>query len=290
MQVQEALEKFLVQLSADGRSQHTIKQYRRHVLLFATWARDVGACGDEIEKLDHDSVAKFLASTMATGRAGGGTKRAVTSNALRSSIRNFLRYVHQAGFTANDAGRLVRRARCSPPPPRAMTDDEQKKLLDALAAGTEPEAMRDHALFHLMLATGLRLGSAIGLDVEDVDLSATQISVKRAKNDAPDIVYLNDSIKAHLTKFLVGRTTGPLFLANGKRVSMRHIQRRFSQWLAKAGIPARLSPHCARHAFAMRLYAKTADLQLVRAALNHRSIASTTIYARTSVERIRAAL
>jgi site-specific recombinase XerC len=37
-------------------------------------------------------------------------------------------------------------------------DDEQGRLLQALAAGVGPEARRDHALFALMLATGIRLG------------------------------------------------------------------------------------------------------------------------------------
>ena len=37
MQVQTALDRFLVQLEADGRSPHTIRQYRRHVRLLAAW-------------------------------------------------------------------------------------------------------------------------------------------------------------------------------------------------------------------------------------------------------------
>lgn len=42
MQITEALERFLLQLQADGRSQHTVLQYNRHVRKLAIWAARVG--------------------------------------------------------------------------------------------------------------------------------------------------------------------------------------------------------------------------------------------------------
>ncbi len=56
MVIVEALDLFLTQLEADGRSPHTIGQYRRHVHLFARWAadvrhtRDVGTCSVGLSK------------------------------------------------------------------------------------------------------------------------------------------------------------------------------------------------------------------------------------------------
>ena len=38
MQMGEALDHFLVQLRADGRSRHTVSQYERHVRLLSRWA------------------------------------------------------------------------------------------------------------------------------------------------------------------------------------------------------------------------------------------------------------
>ena len=49
MTFQDALERFLLQIRADGRSEHTIKQYTRHLRLLDRWwaaeglADDVGA-------------------------------------------------------------------------------------------------------------------------------------------------------------------------------------------------------------------------------------------------------
>jgi integrase/recombinase XerC len=73
-------------------------------------------------------------------------------------------------------------------------------------------------------------------------------------------------------------------------LSPRHVQRRFEEWLAKAGVRARYSPHSLRHSFALGLYERTGDVLLVQAALGHRAISSTLVYARASAERVRAAV
>jgi site-specific recombinase XerC len=291
MRVEEALDRFLMQLAANGRSGHTAGQYTRHVRLLAQWARDVRPCGDTLEAIDHEAVAQFLASTAATQRAGGGQKLATSANCLRSSVKTFLGYCHWAGYIPNDPGRLIRRAHCSPPLPRSLSDDEQKRLLGALSTATGCEAERDHALFHLLLASGIRLGSALALDVEDVDLDRGEMRLRIAKGDQRERVFLGQAIMAHLGRYLAGRTTGPVFAArDGTRISPRHAQRRFAGWTAEAGIARKVSPHALRHSFGMRIYSKTHDLLLTKEALRHRSVASTLVYARADETRLRQAL
>jgi integrase/recombinase XerD len=73
-------------------------------------------------------------------------------------------------------------------------------------------------------------------------------------------------------------------------MTRRHAERRFRVWVEKAGIRRRASPHSLRHTFATRLYARTADVLLVREALLHKSITSTLIYARADAERLRRVL
>ena len=160
-----------------------------------------------------------------------------------------------------------------------------------LAAGKSPEAKRDHALFHLMLASGIRLGSALSLDVEDVDLDGGILHLRYLKGDRSDYVFLGKRIRAHLRRFVGTRTTGPLFQAmHGGRLSPRHVQRRYRQWVEKAAIGRATSTHSLRHTLATRLYAKTGDVFLVQRALCHRSVASTLVYAQMNRNRLRQAL
>ncbi|HKX45932.1 MAG TPA: hypothetical protein VJP77_04470, partial [Planctomycetota bacterium] len=182
MRIEEALDLFVVQLRADGRSSHTVEQYRRHVLLLARWVRGEGKTPSgrvprarvrslgRVENLRHEDLARFLVSPAARQRPDGTEKKATSTNALRTSLRCFFAYLSDAGIIEQNPARLIRRAKCASPPPRAMSKGEQQELLAAMAAASGPGAERDHMLFALMLATGLRLGSAVAVERRDVDL------------------------------------------------------------------------------------------------------------------------
>ena len=290
MKIEEALARYTTQLEADGRSPHTIAQYRRHVGLLAAWLRERGR-GPQVEEIRHEDLAAFLASDAARTRPDGKAKRANSTNALRTSLRTFFRYCHDAGYTRSNPARLVRRALCGTPPPRALSDDEGGRLLLALAAGAGPEAERDHALFALMLGSGIRLGSALALETRDVDLERAELALRCTKGDVPTSVPLSRAVREHLRSYLDGRPDGPLFTGrDGRALCARHAQRRLGIWCHKAGVERRISPHDLRHSFAIRLYKRTRDLLLVQQALRHRSIASTTVYARCDEGRLREAL
>lgn len=288
MQLQAALQGFLVQLRADGRSPHTIGQYRRHGTALATWLTEAGI-GTDLGNLTPEVLARFFASDAARSSCRGGPKTAVTLNAMRTSIRCFCTHLHQSGLLPANPARLLRRARCAPPPPKALHPDEQQRLLDVLAAATGPEAARDQMLVQLLLYTGIRIGSALALDVPDVDLAHGDIALHTTKGDRPTTAILPTAVADKLRMFLGGRADGPVFLAADRRVSMRHTQRRLAAWLRKAGIRGR-SAHSLRHSYAMRIYGSTGDILLTQAAMGHASIASTVVYAKADRARVRAAV
>ena len=290
MDIEEALSRYMTQLRADGRSEHTAGQYRRHISLLGTWLRENGR-GDAIEEIDHETLAAFLASPCARTRPDGKTKRATSTNALRTSLRTFFRYAHEAGYVRSNPARLIRRALCGTPPIRALSEEEQGRLALALEAGKGPVAERDRMLFVLLLGSGIRIGSALALEVGDVDLERGQLALRRTKGDCPVSVPLSRSLRDHLRAYIGERTSGPLFRgANGRAMSSRHVQRRLQLWCGRAGIGHAVRPHDLRHSFAIRIYRKTRDLLLVQQALRHRSIASTTVYARTDDAAVRAAV
>jgi integrase/recombinase XerC len=288
MQVQAALQAFLLQLEADGRSPHTIGQYRRHGTSLATWL-DANQHPTNVAKLTPAIVAEFFADDAAKNSCRGGPKAAVSLNAMRTSIRCFAQHLHHSGLVATNPARLLRRARCSPPPPRALHPDEQKRLLAVLKNAKGAEAERDRMLVELLLGTGIRIGSALALDVPDLDFAHGEIRLRTTKNDRPCTAVMPAVLVKRLRAFVAGRTDGPVFLAGGHRISMRHAQRRLARWFAAAKIEGR-SAHALRHTFATTLLGRTGDLRLVQAAMNHASIVSTTIYTTVDRAKLRAAV
>jgi site-specific recombinase XerC len=74
MRLAAALASFLIQLRADGRSHHTIAQYRRHVLRFASWL-ETEVLPDEVAALEPEHVARFFAPAEGLRRPDGRAKR-----------------------------------------------------------------------------------------------------------------------------------------------------------------------------------------------------------------------
>ncbi len=172
-----------------------------------------------------------------------------------------------------------------------MDEGDLKRLMDVLAKTVGANARRDHALFALLAGTGIRLGSCVALNVEDIDLERVELQLRTTKNDRPDVVFLPAAMCEHLRGFIGVRASGPLFVGcGGKRLGARHVQRLFATWCERAGVTRRASVHSLRHAFACRLYGRTHDLLVVQRALTHRSLHSTLRYAAVDERRVRAAL
>ncbi len=193
--------------------------------------------GTDIAGLTPDVLAQFFADDARGAELPRGRQEGGLANAMRTSIRCFCAHLHAAGLVAANPARLLRRARCAPPPPRGLHADEQKRLLDVLAAAEGPEAARDRMLVELLLGTGVRIGSALALDVDDIDFEHGEIALRRTKNDRPAVVVMPKALARKLRRFVGDRESGPLFVAKGRRISVRHAQRRLAGWLAKAGSP-----------------------------------------------------
>jgi len=290
MQLQSALDRFLLQLEADGRSPHTVGQYRRHIRLLIDWLSREDQTG-ELEDVTDEDLAKFLASSTVRKTAAGTPRKASSANALRSSVKGFFSWMSMAGMVTSDPSRLIRRAITGPAPPRALQAAEEERLLSVLRKAKGSEAERDYMLVKLMLASGIRLSSALALDMADVDLAESTLLLRKVKGDRVERVLLGQGISEVLATYLKGRTNGPVFARrDGARISARHFQRRFRALKEKAGIPGEVAPHSLRHSFAMALYRKSGDVLLVKRALGHASINSTMVYARPSEAALREAL
>jgi integrase/recombinase XerD len=135
-----------------------------------------------------------------------------------------------------------------------------------------------------MVRTGIRVSSAVALEVRDVDLA-------RMKNDAPDTVFVGDELVEIVREHVGPRNDGALFTGGrGSRIPSRHISRRLRMCCLAAGIERPVSPHSLRHTFATRLDRRAGDLLLVRTALRHRSIASTLVHPQADQSRVRHAV
>ncbi len=290
MDLQDATSKYLAQLAANGRARDTHDQHARHLSLLDRWLAATHR-PRALADLTPDVLAAFLISDAARLRPDGEPKRATSMNCLRSTLRCFTAYCHDAGLTAADAGRLVRRARCSAGPPRAPGVRDVQRLLATIDKAAGAAARRDRMLVSFLAATGSRLSAALHVRRGDVDLPRGEVVLNRTKNSSPYVVPLTRALARELAAYLRGLDGDLLFAGHaGHPLGRRQAARRLDEWLRVAGLAGRFSAHGLRHYRALTAYAACHDLLAVKELLGHRSVTSTCTYARLDQLRLRAAL
>jgi integrase len=89
-------------------------------------------------------------------------------------------------------------------PPYVYSDEEIKRIVREAARLSSPSGLRAHTyatLFGLLATTGLRLGEAVALDCDDVDLRTGVLAVRRAKLGKSRFVPVHDSTRRALQRY-----------------------------------------------------------------------------------------
>jgi integrase/recombinase XerC len=261
----------------------------RELRLFNRWTGN----GKKIEVIRPTDIAGFFTSDAALKAADGQPRTTVSVNRLKSTIRAFFNYLHEAGLIDSNPARLVKSKPCQRKTPATLSDSERRALLETVAKSTDQWAQRDFAIVSLLLGTGIRLASLVGLNVSDIDVKEGTIVIT-AKGGRTDTVFVNAPLRRILSSHVKAHGIGgasPLFqTSNGNRLCARQVQYRISEWIRAAGITHRASVHTLRHTFATRLYRMTGDLRLVQRALGHRQVTTTEIYTHLSDDSLKKAI
>jgi integrase/recombinase XerC len=166
------------------------------------------------------------------------------------------------------------------------TAAEQRQLAVAKADGasspTVIAAWRDEALLNLLLYTGLRVGEAAALRLDDLVLGerSGKVIVRSGKGRKYRELPLHKEARQALAAYLKVRPDGEddhFFLGQRGPLGSRGIQMQMAA-LGKAAEVA-VTPHVLRHTFGTRLLREAGtDLVTVAALMGHASIATTQIY------------
>jgi site-specific recombinase XerC len=210
-----------------------VAQYQRHVRRFASWA-DAEYLADDVPAVEPEHVARFLASAEALRRPDGRAKRTGSLNALRLSLRGFFAFLETSGVVERSPARVLRMARVGATPPKWLRPDEVAALTAVLAADATVAGRRDRVLFSFLFGTGARLGSALALEVRDVDLGAGTATLRELKGGGSMRVFLRAELMALLSAAVGDPHSGAVFAGrDGDQLSPRHVQRRF-EWQRRA--------------------------------------------------------
>jgi integrase/recombinase XerD len=163
--------------------------------------------------------------------------------------------------------------------PRAIHPADIRKLISVI------DNVRDRALILLLLRTGIRIGEALGLRLNDLDVQDRKVHLFQGeKNSMGRVVYLSEDALFALKRWLQERDKGKEFLFHGHGYG--HLcystgRNLFIKYLKKAGLDQKgYTIHCLRHTCASELLNAGMRLECVQQLLGHQDIEVTRRYAR----------
>ena len=215
----------------------------------------------------------------------GGRGLARTTVARRvSALRSFYRFCGRTGrIDINDLSWL----RAPRPPksvPKPVSEEDARALLAAIfkRRGDDWAKQRDFALLMMLYGSGLRVSEALDLTRRDTPLDKwLRITGKGGKTrEVPVLPAIAEAVADYVGACpFDGGPDAPLFVsARGNAFGARAAQRLVESLRLELSLPAYVTPHALRHAFATHLLGNGADLRAIQELLGHASLSTTQRY------------
>jgi len=272
-----ATEGFLLSKLAEGRSHHTINDYRRCLTRFAQWLGD----DRDVASVTTDDVRRFMAHLRASGI---GIK---TVRNYHVALSSFWTWLGQE-FGIPHVMRGVARPKVNPPTWDLPTRDDILRMLKACEYTQEaetfarrtfrmrrPTALRDKCIILVFVDTGIRVSELCRLTLGDVDLEDGSVLVRYGKGRKQRMVFIGKQTTRLLWRYIRqyrrdARPDEPLFLNNyGHEFTRAGISRLVHRIGERAGV--RVWPHLLRHVFATEFLRNGGSIFHLKRLLGHSS-------------------
>ena len=265
-------------------SPNTLSSYLRDVRQYLDWLEEEGISPTQAL---HADVEAYTRSMTAKG------KSAATVTRCQASLKSFYSWLIQIGQISENPARGLSQTKVERKLPHILTSREVELFLEQ-PDPSDAKGCRDKAMLELLYATGIRVSELIGLDLDNINLSAGFI--RCANRGKERIIPLYQAAVRALQNYLdrvrpqmVEHPDEKALFVNmsGERMSRQGFWKIIKHYQEKAGIQTEITPHTLRHSFAAHLLENGADLHSIQEMLGHADISSTQIYAQLVNQKLK---
>jgi integrase/recombinase XerD len=219
-----------------------------------------------------------------------------SGQAIASAVRSFLRFLLLRRLIDRDLAAAVpsfanwRLASL----PGTVSGDELERLIGAIDT-TSPIGLRDRAIVLSLVDLGLRASDVASMELDSVDLATRVLRLRRRKQresaEVPMTPRLAAAIGAYRRRGRPQCSSSALFVVHraprGKALAPIGIRDVVQRRAAAAGLGSRIrGTHIIRHSVASRWLQAGATLKQIADLLGHRSIDTTSIYAKVDLTEL----
>ena len=266
------LNRYCACMFVDGKSEKTIKQYRR------TLTRLAELIGKNFCDINAYDVRYFLACGKQRGLSN------VTLENYRSYISAFFKWMSNEEIIQRNTVASVTAIKC----PKEIKLPYSDVELDAMRGACRNP--KDRAVLEMLISTGVRISELAEMNIEDIDLLSLAVHVKHGKGNKERWTYTTNVATLYLERYLMTRKDNSNILftnRNGKRMTtwgFRHILEKIAE---RAGVE-NVHPHRFRRTLASNLAKRGMDIQKIQILLGHSDINTTMRYIVTNDEQVHA--
>lgn len=271
------LAQFEESLVRTGLAASTVVNYVADLRCLVRWLEDQLSPNGGLLGVQTEDIHRYRESMGGEGRTSSTINRRV------HAIRKFYEFAMAEDWVATNPARdvyLLPQQECTPP--RALTEDETRALLNAIqSVGRSSLLRRDYALILLLLGTGVKVSEMVELQLEDVEFlgDTGYLLVGQRHRDGGRYIPLSLAVCEALREYLQVRPRSPgvhcLFLSQGGRsLSPRRVQSLVRDYARAAHLEG-VTAQVLRDTFALTMLEATQDVSMVAEFLGHRRVETT---------------
>lgn len=255
--------KFVMEMQMRGYSEKTIKSYKGHLLRFLKYT---DKNYDDINETDDK---KFIAMLI--------QNQHVSFSYINQAINGIKLY--------NKLVRLVLWELDLPRPakdkhlPNILSKDEVNRIINGVTN------LKHKSILYLIYGSGLRVGEAICLKVDDISRDRMMLKVNQGKGRKDRYTLLSEKALAQLNLYYKIYKPKTWLFEGAKEehhISERSVQHVFERACKNAVIHKKVTVHTLRHCFATHLLESGVDIRYIQELLGHSSSKTTEIYTHVS--------
>ncbi|TNO91082.1 tyrosine-type recombinase/integrase [Bacillus cereus] len=282
--IDDLFEKFYHAKVAEGRAEHTLRQYKENFRYF-TYFLDYKCLSRNIDTITTDVIRNYVVFMKNEkvqfedhNYKPDDCKKVglspSTINTRLKTLRVMFRFFVDEVLIEGNPMKQVKDVNEPQEEIVVLTVDELRRLLNTPNKRNYSD-FRDYVIMNLLLDTFLLISEALSLTSNDIDFSTKVITVRAsvAKSRKARIVPIKNTT-ANLLKDLIKENeefeTDHVFVTKyGEPMNRNHIRRRLKKYAEAAGSTKNVHPHLFRHTGATMFLEAGGDIRHLQMLLGH---------------------
>ncbi|MFH1292466.1 MAG: site-specific tyrosine recombinase/integron integrase [bacterium] len=240
-------------------SQKTVKSYLHYITNLLEFANKSPR---SVNNQDIRAYLEYLADD--------GKSASTLNTAYSALLFYFSNILHRKFFVKIPRAKQIKKL------PQVFSKLEIKKILATV------NNVKHKLILGLIYSSGLRVSEVVDIKAQDFDFDSNLLYIRQGKGKKDRRTILSSKIAIVMKKYMIKKQADEIVFTSerGGKLSIRLIQKIFTNALNNSHIKKKAGCHCLRHSFATHLLEDGVDIRYIQELLGHKRLETTQIYTR----------